>query len=199
MMARSAVSAVSSGTLWMLAVAAITRSMARRRGWPPRSVTAAASRPHSRATAASTGSGSNVASITPRRCARRARSSGPVATSTPKCNSAREATLMAASASGGSPRLSGRRCRVVRGSRERVDQRTGKELEVLVERPRRRRPNTVLSAGPLTQERRAAGPSSATGLPATVIVKRSPASARRSTSPTLLRSSFWGIVITNTR
>ena len=50
--------------------------------------------------------------------------------------------------------------------------------------------NTVASADPLTQDRRAAGPSSATGLPATVIVNRSPASARRRTSPTLLRSSF---------
>jgi hypothetical protein len=38
-----------------------------------------------------------VASITPRRCARRARSSGLRATRTPKCSSAREAALIAAS------------------------------------------------------------------------------------------------------
>src|ERR1019366_9999084 len=56
--------------------------------------------------------------------------------------------------------------------------------------------NTASSAGPETQVRLAAGPSSATGRPETVIVNRSPASARRSTSPTLLRSSFWGIVVT---
>src|ERR1044072_400811 len=50
-------------------------------------------------------------------------------------------------------------------------------------------------SGPLTHRRFAAGPSRATGLPATVIVNSSPASARRRTSPTLLRSSFWGIVV----
>jgi hypothetical protein len=38
----------------------------------------------------------------------------------------------------GHPRLSARTCRVGRGSRERIDQRTGKALEVLVERPRHR-------------------------------------------------------------
>src|SRR5204862_7110326 len=52
----------------------------------------------------------------------------------------------------------------------------------------------ALRLGPLTQRRFPAGPSRATGRPATVIVNSSPASARRSTSPTLLRSSFWGIV-----
>jgi hypothetical protein len=41
----------------------------------------------------------------------------------------------------------------------------------------------------------ARGPSSATGLPATVIVNRSPDSARRTTSLTLLRSSRCEIVV----
>ena len=45
MIARSAVSAVSIGTPWTLAVAAIARSIARRRGCAPRSATAAARRP----------------------------------------------------------------------------------------------------------------------------------------------------------
>ena len=54
---------VSSGTSWTLAVAAMARSSARRRGCPPRVRTAAARRPHSRATAASIGSGSKVDSI----------------------------------------------------------------------------------------------------------------------------------------
>ncbi len=53
---------------------------------------------------------------------------------------------------------------------------------------------TASSEGPPTQARLAAGPSSATGLPETVTTNRSPASARRRTSPTLLRNSFWGIV-----
>ena len=53
---------------------------------------------------------------------------------------------------------------------------------------------TASSDGPPTQARLAAGPSSATGLPETVITNCSPASARRRTSPTLLRNSFWGIV-----
>ena len=52
---------------------------------------------------------------------------------------------------------------------------------------------TLASSGPLTHCRRRAGPSCATGRPATVIVNSSPASARRSTSATLLRSSFCGI------
>ncbi len=49
------------------------------------------------------------------------------------------------------------------------------------------------SVAPLTQRRRCAGPNSATGRPATVTVRVSPASARRSTSPTWLRSSFCAI------
>lgn len=92
---------VISGTLCTFAVAAITRSRARRRGFPPRLTTAAASLPHSRATAASTGNGSNVASITPRRCERRARSSSSESTRTPKCSSASEAALIAPSRSPG--------------------------------------------------------------------------------------------------
>ena len=46
------------------------------------------------------------------------------------------------------------------------------------------------SPAPLTQRRWCAGPSSATGRPATVTVSVSPASTRRSTSLTWLRSSF---------
>jgi putative drug exporter of the RND superfamily len=92
---------VTSGTRATFAVAAIARSIALRRGRPPRAVTAAASRPHSRATAASSGSGSNVASMTPTRKPRRALSSGSGATSTPKCSSASETALIAPSRSPG--------------------------------------------------------------------------------------------------
>src|SRR4051812_11077550 len=60
---------VSSEMLWTFAVAAMARSTARVPGCPPRVDTAAASRPRSRATAASSRSGSNVASMTPRRSA----------------------------------------------------------------------------------------------------------------------------------
>ena len=54
------------------------------------------------------------------------------------------------------------------------------------------------SVAPLTQRRRCTGPNSATGRPATVTVRVSPASARRSTSPTWLRSSFCAIWLTLT-
>lgn len=54
-------------------------------------------------------------------------------------------------------------------------------------------------SGPVTHWRGRAGPSRATGRPDTVTVNSSPASARRSTSPTLFRSCFWGIVVTPQR
>ena len=53
---------------------------------------------------------------------------------------------------------------------------------------------TLVRDGPLTQRRRCAGESSATGRPATVTVSVSPPSTRRSTSLTWLRSSFCGMV-----
>jgi hypothetical protein len=59
--------------------------------------------------------------------------------------------------------------------------------------------NTPRRLGPPTQRRLGAGPSRATGRPATVIVNSSPASARRRTSETLLRSSFCGMVGTSPR
>jgi len=48
----------------------------------------------------------------------------------------------------------------------------------------------------LTQRRRCTGPSSATGRPATVTVRVSPASARRRTSLILFRSSFCAMSLT---
>ncbi|MGA8338861.1 MAG: tautomerase family protein [Solirubrobacteraceae bacterium] len=105
MMWKSPVFSVRSGTLWTFAVAAIARSIVRLRGWPPRVLTAAASRPHSRATSAVIGRGSKVASIAPKRCVRIARSLSSPATRTPKCSSAIEATLTAASTSLGAVSL----------------------------------------------------------------------------------------------
>jgi hypothetical protein len=58
---KSASLCLISGTPAVLAVAAMARSIARRRGCPPRSVTAAASRPHSRATASASLGPSRVA------------------------------------------------------------------------------------------------------------------------------------------
>jgi hypothetical protein len=50
-----------------------------------------------------------------------------------------------------------------------------------------------------TQPRPLGGPMQATGRSETVIVSSSPASARRRTAETLLRSSLWEIVATNPR
>jgi hypothetical protein len=82
----------------------------------------------------------------------------------------------------------------MRASTERVDEVAGEALEVLVQRSHAGVSHTRARRAPLTQRRRWAGPSWATGRPATVIVNSSPASARRTTSATLLRNSFCGIV-----
>ena len=176
----------------------MTRSSARRRGFPPRPTTAAASFPHSRATAASTGSGSNVASTIPRRSDRRARSSSSRATRTPKCSSAREAALTAPSRS---PGLS----TPMRTDVSRTTRTYSAKTSAISAGSRARSLASVFGggvcqtrcrAGPATHCRGRAGPRRATGRPATVTVNSSPASARRRTSPTLFRSSFWGIVAT---
>ncbi len=74
--------------------AAITRSIERHRGRPPRLLAVADNRPHSRATSTVIGNGSNVDSIAPSRSVRIARSSSSLATSTPKWSSAIEATVI---------------------------------------------------------------------------------------------------------
>ncbi len=180
----------------MFAVAAITRSIERRRGWPPRLLTAADSRLHSRAISTVIGNGSNADSIAPSRSVRSARSSSSLVTRTPKWSSAIEATLIAAwTCEGGSSPISTEVSRTARirysnGLTIEAGNRSRSAPSVFGAGPCQ----TARNAGPLTHRLCMAGPSCATGRPATVIVISSPASARRSTSPTLLRSSFCGMV-----
>lgn len=167
MISKSLTYSVMSTTPWTLAVAPITRSIARLRGCPPRSVTAAASRPHSRAIAAVTGSGSNVASTAPSRCVRRARSSASRATWTPKCNSASDATLTAASTPAGAESPINTdvsrttRTRQRNGSTIPAGNRSRSTASVWGAGVR----HAASSAGPLTHCRRWAGPSRATSRP----------------------------------
>ena len=201
MIAKSPMFSVSRGTLWTFAVAAMARSIVRLRGCPPRSVTAAARRPHSRAISVVNGSGSNVASIAPRRCVRRARSSASEATSTPKCSSAIDATLIAASISPGAVSpintdvSSSARTAQANGSTSPAGNRSRSDARVRGAGAR----HIAARAGPATHSRRFVGPSRATSRPATVIVISSPASARRRTSPMLFLSSFCGMVATQHR